>query len=429
MKIRYLVLWPMLSVLLVSCHKDHNNPPAAPIAPVLTTVPVTDITDTTASGGGTFSTEGTEAINFKGIQWDSSSQFPDHWTASGGTGIGNFTANLSGLLPDMLYYVRAFAGSDSSHTWYGNTVQFTTTYNPGKYLVSTLAGTGAAGFNNGDASIATFNSPFGVTVDGSGNIYIADATNMAIRKISPGGTVSTLAILDGKPNDVIADSAGNVYVAESSYKILKITPAGQVSTLAGSGSFGRSDGTGTSASFGAALTISIDPAGNLYVGDASSFRKITPAGVVSTLTTYTTAGPGSIACFAIAADNHFNLYETNGYTIVKVDSTGAESFFAGSGKAGNADGTGSAASFAFLTEIRTDPAGNIYGADISNNTIRMITPAGVVTTLAGTGAKGARDGNSAIATFNGPIGLSPDNAGNIIVADAANFKIRKISPL
>jgi hypothetical protein len=428
MRKKYLVLLLTFSGLIFSCHKDHNTPPGppkAPVAPVLTTVPVTNITDTTATSGGTFTTDGTELINFKGIQWDTNGQFPNHWTASAGTGTGNFAANLNGLLPNTLYYVRAYAGTDTTHTWYGNTVQFTTSYLPGKYLVSTIAGTGAGGSINGDTSIATFNGPLGVAVDPAGNIYVADG-GQAIRKVTPSGMVSQVTHTTSSPQDVVADAGGNVYVAVSGFQILEITPAGQVSVFAGSGQEGLADGTGTSASFWAPITLTIDPAGNLYVGDIAAFRKITPAGVVSTLTNYFSTARTSRV---IGVDNHFNLYESDGYTVIKVDSSGNKTFLAGTGKQGNTDGTGLAAAFGFITELRVDAVGNIFAADALNNKIRMITQAGVVTTIAGTGAAGARDGNSAIATFSSPLGLAIDNAGNIIVADAANNKIRKISPL
>jgi hypothetical protein len=413
MKNKYLVLILILVVPVFACHKDQNNPHPTSGPPTLTTDPVTGIIDTTAASGGTFTSQGTMTINFKGIQWDTSSKFPNHWTASAGAGVANFTASLSGLFPNTLYYVRAFAGTDSADTWYGNTVQFTTTFTPGKYVVSTLAGTGAAGVNNGDSTVATFSSPFGVAVDPSGNVFVADFANSAIRKITPGGTVSTFANLTAHPNDVIADDSGNVYVAEVDYKIIKISPLGQASVFAGSGVPGETDGTGTGASFEAPVTLGIDPAGNLYVGDIFKFRKISPSGVVSTLTNYFAAANSSKA---VGVDKNFNVYETDGYSVIKIDTLGNETVLVNKG-------------FGYVSEIRLDVKGNLYLPDITGNVIRMITPAGVTSIIAGTGAAGAKDGNSAIATFNGPSGLEVDNSGNIFVADANNNKIRKISPL
>jgi NHL repeat len=410
---RYLFLLPSLTALVFSCHKDHDNPPVTPGPPSLTTVPVTDITDTTAVSGGTFTNQGTMTINFKGVQWDTGSQFPNHWTSSAGDGTGNFTAGIGGLFPNTLYYVRAYAGTDSADIWHGNTLQFTTTYTPGKYLVSTVAGTGASGAVNGDTSTATFYAPFGVAVDLTGNIFVADSKNNAIREITPSGTVSTFASLGGSPNDVITDSAGNVYVAENDFKIIRISASGQASVFAGSGQQGHADGTGTAASFYEPFSLGIDPAGNLYVGDLDAFRKITPSGVVSTLTDYLTTAN---TCRTIGVDKNYNFYECDGNTIIKADTLGNETVLISK-------------SFGYISEIRLDNVGNLYLADVTNNLVRMMTPAGVTSVMAGTGAAGARDGNSTIATFNGPTGLALDNSGNIIIADANNNKIRKISPL
>jgi hypothetical protein len=139
--------------------------------------------------------------------------------------------------------------------------------------------------------------------------------------------------------------------------------------------------------------------------------------------------PAIDTCFAVAVDKNFNLYESSSYAVIKVDSNGTESFLAGSGQRGHVDGTGTAAGFGSIDELRTDTAGNVYVADFINNKVRLISPAGVVTTFAGTGAAGSMDGNAAIATFKMPGGLATDNAGNIFVADQNNNKIRKILPL
>jgi serine/threonine-protein kinase len=427
MRRKYLVLLTVLTTLVIACHKDHNKPSngngSTVTIPVIATTAVTQITDSSAVSGGSFTTDGDLTITTKGVQWDTAASFPNHWKASAGGGIGTFQATLSGLMPNTLYYVRAYVGTDTS-TYYGNTVNFTTTYTPGKYLVSTVAGTGITGFANGDTSIATFEGPNGVAVDVAGNIYVTDV--YAVRKITPTGIVSTLANINFTLNDLVVDTAGNVYVAATNFQIYKITPSGQLSVFAGSGQDAVVDGTGTSASFNAAITLAIDPAGNIYVGDVRAFRKITPAGVVTTLPNYFST---SQTCWTIGVDNHFSLYESDKYSVIKVDSSGNKTFLSGTDQPGNADGTGSAAAFGYISELRIDVAGNIYAADATNNKVRMITQTGIVTTIAGTGAAGDQDGNSAIATFNAPLGLALDNAGNIFVADAANKKVRKIAPL
>jgi streptogramin lyase len=221
--------------------------------------------------------------------------------------------------------------------------------------VSTFAGSGASGLANGMADTSSFNSPLGVAVDGSGNVYVADYGNDLIRKITPAGTVSTLAgsgatgADDGNPADatfdlpegVAVDAADNVYVADNGNNLIrKITPAGVVSTLAGSGMAGSSNGTGTAASFNSPFGIAVDAAGNVYVADSGNnlIRKITPSGVVST--------------------------------------------FAGNGSKGAVNATGTAASFNTPSGLAIDSKGNLYVADENNNLIRKITTAGVVSTIA-----------------------------------------------
>ena len=192
------------------------------------------------------------------------------------------------------------------------------------------------------------------------------------------------------PTGVAVDSAGNVYVADQgNHTIRKITPAGVVSTLAGlAGSAGSTDGTGSAARFFQPLGVAVDAAGNVYVADTNNqtIRKITPAGVVSTL-----AG----------------LANSQGST----------------------DGTGSAARFFAPTSVAVDAVGDVYVADDSNHTIRKITPAGVVSTLAGlAGSAGFADGTGSAARFNNPSGVTVDAAGNAYVADSDNSAIRKITP-
>jgi sugar lactone lactonase YvrE len=206
-------------------------------------------------------------------------------------------------------------------------------------------------------------------VDSAGNLYVGDSNNHTIRKITPAGDVSTLAGLAGNagsadgtgsdarfyyPGDVAIDTAGNVYVADTSnHTIRKITPAGDVSTLAGwADSAGSADGTGSDARFYYPGGMAIDSASNLYVADCcnSTIRKITPGGVVRTL-----AGSA--------------------------------------GNAGSADGKSSAARFNCAEGVTVDSAGDVYVADTFNHTIRKITPAGDVSTLAGlAGSPGSADG-------------------------------------
>jgi hypothetical protein len=262
----------------------------------------------------------------------------------------------------------------------------------------------ASGSANGTGPAASFAAPAGVAADTAGNIYVADATNSTLRKITPAGVVSTLAGTPGttgtadgtgpaasfgESRGVAVDGAGNVYVTDEEYNIIrKVTSAGVVTTLAGTPETagGSADGTGPAASFSAPTGVAVDGAGNVYVADIQNctIRKITPAGVVTTL-----AGAA--------------------------------------GELGFTDGTGPAARFQYPRGLAVDGAGNIYVADMGNNAIRMVTPDGVVTTLAG-GRQGSADGTGSAASFNGPHAVVVDGAGNIYVADTYNNSIRMITP-
>ena len=328
-------------------------------------------------------------------------------------------------------------------------------------VVTTLAGlAGQIGSADGTGSAARFNSPLVVAVDGAGNVYVADSSNNTIRKITPAGVVTTLAGLAGSsgsvdgtgsaaqfygPRGVAVDGASNVYVTDLGNRtIRKITPVGVVTTLAGlAGSSGGADGTGNGARFDHPEGVTVDSAGNVYVADTYNYtiREITPAGVVTTLAGLAKSGgyadgTGSGARFdhpnGVAVDSAGNVYvtDTYNYTIRKITSAGVVTTLAGlTGSTGSADGAGSTARFYYPRGVAVDGAGNLYVADTQNNVIRKITPAGVVTTLAGlTASAGSADGTGNAARFYGPYGVAVDGAGNIDVADTGNSTIRKITP-
>jgi sugar lactone lactonase YvrE len=328
-------------------------------------------------------------------------------------------------------------------------------------VVTTLAGTaGLVGSADGTGADARFSGLSGVAVDSAGKVYIADTNNHTLRKVTVAGAVTTLAGtagtpggLDGTgaearfnvPDGVAVDSAGNVYVADTGNStIRKITPAGIVTTLAGSpGVQGSADGTGAAARFSAPDGVAVDSAGNLYVAETSNhtIRKITPAGVVTTLAGAASMmgsldGTGAEARFAapdgVAVDSAGNLYvaERINSTVRKITPAGVVTTLAGAaGMLGSVDGTGAAARFNHLFSVAVDGAGNVYVCDRINVLIRKITPAGVVTTLAGAATmSGSADGTGADARFNFPLGVTADRAGNVYVADTNNSSIRKITP-
>ena len=319
-------------------------------------------------------------------------------------------------------------------------------------VVTTLAGSSTGGFADGTGAAAQFQYPHGVAVDSAGTVYVADTSSQRIRKITPAGVVTTLAgsgvagFADGTgtaaqfygPESVAVDSSGTVYVADRvNQRIRKITPAGVVTTLAGSGVAGYADGTGTAAEFINPQGVAVDPSGTVYVADTNNhrIRKITPAGVVTTLAgsgTYGFAeGTGGSAQFnypnSVAVDSSGTVYvaDLGNNRIRKITPAGAVTTLAGGGS-GFADGTGSAAQFNNPSGVAVGSFGIVYVADGSNNRIRKITPAGVVTTLAGDGLTGFVDGTGIGARFNNPFGVAVNSSGTAYIADTYNQRIRKI---
>jgi NHL repeat len=324
--------------------------------------------------------------------------------------------------------------------------------------VSTFAGSGVPGSADGQGVAATLKFPTGVASDSFGNLYVAEQSNNAIRKITPGGLVSTFAgsgvvgKADGQglaatfsaPNKTAVDSANNVYVTDTNnFLIRKITPSGLVSTFAGSGVAGTADGLGAAASFlGGFGGITVDASGNVYVTDSpdvggSFVRKISPAGLVSTLAGSATTGYadllGAAARFdgaqEIVVDSSNNLYvaDFQNHVVRKVTPAGLVSTFAGSGVQQHVNGTGTGASFSQLQGLAIDSANNIYVGDRFNYVIRKVTPAGVVTDFAGKlFNNGMVDGPLGVAKFEDLVGLGIDPTGNLFVADSGNNMIRKV---
>ncbi|MFY8032907.1 MAG: hypothetical protein ACOVMN_00210, partial [Flexibacteraceae bacterium] len=268
-------------------------------------------------------------------------------------------------------------------------------------VVTTLAGiAGTAGYADGIGATVRFSSPHSVAADASGNIYVADQGNHCIRKITPSGTVSTFAgtntagSTDGtltnarfnQPSGILINTAGEIFVADyGNHKIRKISADGTtVTTFAGSGVAGGTDGTGTGATLYSPSSLAIDGLGNIYAGEifGNKIRKITPSGVVTTL--------------------------------------------AGTGNLGGQDGAGNQATFAYPGGITCDVGGNIFVVEYLGNKVRKITASGIVSTIAGNGIAGFANGNGTSTQFNGPQGIVLDAAGNLIVADRFNNTIRKM---
>ncbi|WP_187774805.1 IPT/TIG domain-containing protein [Pedobacter sp. BS3] len=320
-----------------------------------------------------------------------------------------------------------------------------------EYIVSTYAGDGTAGLVNGPAASAEFRNPEGVAVDANGNIFVADRQNSVIRKISVDGVVSTYAgdgtagYADGPaatakfnlPWKLAIDAQGNIFVADrDNFKIRKISPDGIVSTLAGS-TAGYADGSGAAAKFMQPLDVAVDAQGNVIVADNTGhrIRKVTPDGTVSTIAGDGTAGlvngTGTAAKFknpsglTIDASGNILVADRLNHCIRKITPAGVVSTVAGSGTSGLLDGDALTAKFADPYGVAVDANGNILVAELTNARIRKITPNGIVSTLAGSSA-GFADGLSTTAKFNQPTDLDTDAEGNIYVAEVTNHRIRKI---
>jgi len=301
-------------------------------------------------------------------------------------------------------------------------------------MVTTLAGlAGAYGSADGTGSAARFYNPCAVAVDTAGIVYVADSGNNTIRKVSQAGMVTTLAGLAGHSGS--ADGTG---------------------TVAQFGSLYHHPGTGPK-------SVAVDGMGNIFVADTvnNTIRKVTSAGVVTTVAGLAaqfdnagnqvaggaglTDGTGSAARFfsprGLAVDSAGNVYvaDRGNQTIRKVTPAGVVTTLAGNASiknesenpaGGYSDGTGSAARFNYPSGVAVDTRGNLYVSDTDNSAIRKVTPEGMVTTLAGlAGNFGSADGMGSDARFNQPTGVAVDSAGNLYVADTGNSTIRKVTPL
>ncbi len=318
-------------------------------------------------------------------------------------------------------------------------------------IVSTLAGLSRnAGSADGPSAAARFSYPYGVAVDASGNVFVGDTANNTIRRISSDGAVITLAgqagrtsSVDGAGNNarfqdpyaVAADGAGTIYVAEfSSHAIRRITADGMVATLAGHpGTPGNIDGAGAISAFNYPAALALDSAGSVYVADSANhtIRKVTADGAVTTLAGATPASRfGEPHGIAIDRAGNVFVVDSAEATIRKISPSGEVSTFAGlASSVGSADGIGSAARFNVPRGLGLDGIGNLYVVDHGNHTVRKISPAGTVTTLAGlAGVAGSVDGIGAAARFTFPSALAVSSDGSVYVADTDNHAIRKISP-
>jgi trimeric autotransporter adhesin len=316
--------------------------------------------------------------------------------------------------------------------------------------------------DGGPATGATLSWPCGLALDGSGNLYIADSVHLRLRKVSADGVITTVAgngsydsSGDGGPASsaklsfpaaVVFDGSGNLYISDAyNHKVRKVSSAGIITTVAGSGAFQCSGdgGQATSAGFGRPRQLAFDGSGNLYIVDhlCHQVRKVAPSGIITTVAgtgSQGFSGDGGLATAAklsyplgTAVDAAGNLYiaDFGNQRVRKVTTTGVISTVAGTGVIGFS-GDGGPAVNAQLNSpesIAFDSAGSLYIADSYNRRVRKISADGVITTVAGNGSNGqGGDGVPALSTAVNPNGVATDGAGNLYIADAVN-QIRKVS--
>lgn len=352
----------------------------------------------------------------------------------------------------------AYVSTNNGASWTATTGASLLGNSSATLTVATLAGAaGTAGATNASGTAASFSAPEGLAVASDGRRYVADTGNHLIRTIASGGAVSTLAGGAGISGAIdasgtaarfnapagIAFGNGFLYVADTgNHLIRQVTTGGVVTTFAGgAGSPGSLDGAGASARFNSPGGIAVDSAGTVYVADTANhiIRKISPAGVVVTLAGTAGAsgsanGVGAAARFssprgiAVNASGVVYVADTGNHVIRAIATDGTVTTLAGTpGSSGSTNGTGAVARFNAPRGIAVDASGIIHVADTGNQTIRRITAAGAVTTVAGTaGSAGTTDGSNTTARFNAPSGVAVQPDGYYLyIADTASHTVRR----
>jgi sugar lactone lactonase YvrE len=332
-------------------------------------------------------------------------------------------------------------------------------------VISTLAGNGDYGFSGdgGPAISAQLHDPWDVALDAVGNVFVADTYNHAIRRVSIGGVITTVAgngtsgfSGDGgvatsaqlnQPTGIALDAVGNMFIADGgNFRVRKVTPGGAIDTVAGGGvgGFTGDGGQATSAKLNRPLGVALDRAGNLFIADYENerVRKVMTGGIINTVAGGGThglgdGGPATAAWLhnpaGVAVDAAGNLFiaETWSSRVRKVTADGVITTVAGNGvEASSGDGgPATSAGLDFPEGVATDGAGNLFIAEFDSSRIRKVTTDGIIHTVAGGGTTGLGDGGpAASAQLKNPEGIAVDLEGNLIIPDTGNNRVRKVTP-
>lgn len=377
-----------------------------------------------------------------------------------GTGAYGYTGDGASALAATLASPAGVAVDNAGNVYVADSGNHAIRKISGNGRITTLAGNGSPG-NSGDggaAANAQLDNPTGVAVDGARNVYVADMYNSVVREITAGGEITTFAgnripgyLGDGSqatsaelayPTDVAVDGSGNVYIADSQNSaIRKVSPSGIIQTVAGNGTGGYSgdNGSAVTAELNFPSGVAVASSGVLYIADSDNarLRQVSASGTITTVAgNGAYAGSGNAALenpAGVAVDTAGNLYisDQGTSTVRKLSAAGVISTIGGIGVFGySGDGAAaSAAEFAYPAGVAVDTSGNVYVVDSYNSRVRKISTAGVVTTVVGNGRRGY-SGNGVAATsaeLNFPQGIAVDSAGNLYIADTNNSCIRKVT--
>ena len=398
-------------------------------------------------------------------------------TTVAGNGKSGFSGDGGPATSAELRYPTGVAVDAQGNLYIADTENYRVRKVTSAGVITTVAGTGSSGAaGDGGAAVNATLDPYSIAIDTAGNLFITDTTNARVRKISTAGVITTVAGGgpggsfsfggDGgpatsanlnQPLSAAVDSAGNLYIADqNNFRVRKVSTTGTITTVAGNGTaFSGDGGPATSAQLYFSSGVAVDPAGNLYIGDTDNHRvrKVSASGVITTL-----AGNGSVPAstggapgpapgaggpatsaplyspIGVALDSAGNVYFSDYATdrVHKVSSAGIITTVAGNGTLGSSGDGGQAvnAQLGAPEGIALDSGGNLYIAETQTRKVRKVSPAGIISTVAGNGVQGyTGDGGPAVnAALNEPIFVAVDSNGGLYIADLFACVVRKVTP-